>query len=78
MTAPPSRTELLERDRDGKITGKMSAVWVRWIGELIFFIASAGVTLPILESDVTNLVTDLAALTSAISSSHNGSWGSRY
>lgn len=32
---PPSRTDLLERDKLKKFTGKTSPVWVKWLGEFI-------------------------------------------
>lgn len=67
LSPPPSRTEILERDRDRKITGQASAVWVKYFGDMRDAIALAGgAILPIQESDVTDLVSDLAALAAAI------------
>lgn len=33
LVPPPSNTPLLEKGQDGKYTGKMAAVWVKWLGQ---------------------------------------------
>lgn len=44
LLPPPSSTYLLDRDRTGKFTGRLSETWVRWIGELFAKVMAQPIT----------------------------------
>lgn len=60
LNPPPSRTELLERDRNGQPTGNMGAVWVKYIGQMYDAVRFL-LAVPI-ESTVSLTVADVNAL----------------
>lgn len=58
LNPPPSTSELLERDRDGRFTGKMGSVWVRWFGPTFQAILDAA-------NSILTVIADLATETAA-------------